>query len=74
MREDLILERKTHLEYLAGKLRERRVRRVIEPLLTGSESRAVARDIKYTRYLGLIARDAPVRVANPIYAEMIRRN
>ena len=50
------------------------MRRVIEPLLTGSESRAVARDIMYTRDLGLIARDAPVRVANPIYAEMIRRN
>ena len=74
VREELILERKTHLEYLAGKLREKRVRRVIEPLLTGSESRAVARDITYTRDLGLIARDAPVRVANPIYADMIRRN
>ena len=71
VREDLILKRVTHLDYLADKLREESVRRVIEPLLTGGERRAVARDIEYTRDLGLIARDAPVRVANPIYAELI---
>ena len=74
VREDLILERKTHLEYLAGKLREKRVRRVIEPLLTGAERYDFGeRDIEYTRDLGLIARDAPVRVANPIYAEVLPR-
>ena len=71
VREDLILKRVTHLDYLADKLSEERVRRVIEPLLTGGERRAVARDVEYTRDLGLIARDAPVRVANPIYAELI---
>ena len=73
VREDLILKRVTHLDYLADKLREEPVRRVIEPLLTGGERRAVARDIEYTRDLGLIACDAPVRVANPIYAELIFR-
>ena len=73
VREDLILKRVTHLDYLADKLSEERVRRVIEPLLTGGERRAVARDVEYTRDLGLIARDAPVRVANPIYAEVIPR-
>ena len=73
VREDLILQRVTHLDYLADKLREERVRRVIEPLLTGGERRASARDVEYTRDLGLIARDAPARVANPIYADMLRR-
>ena len=74
VREELILERKTHLEYLADKLREARVRRVIEPLLTGSERYDFGeRDVAYTRDLGLIARDAPVRVANPIYAEVLPR-
>ncbi len=73
VREDLILQRVTHLDYLADKLREERVRRVIEPLLTGGERRASARDVEYTRDLGLIARDAPARVANPIYAEVIPR-
>ena len=73
VREDLIINRVTHLVYLADKLREKRVRRVIEPLLTGGARRAERRDVAYARDLGLIARDAPVRVANPIYAEVIRR-
>ncbi len=73
VREDMIIKRVTHLDYLADKLREERVRRVIEPLLTGGQRRASARDVEYTRDLGLIARDAPARVANPIYADMLRR-
>ena len=74
VREDLIVRRKTHLEYLGGKLRERRVRRVIEPLLTGADRYDFSdRDVEYTRDLGLIAGDAPVRVANPIYAEVLPR-
>ncbi len=73
-RENLILERVTHLDNLADKLREKRVRRVIEPLLTGAERYDLTdRDVEYTRDLGLIARDAPVRVANPIYAEVLPR-
>ena len=73
VRENLILERVTHLVSLADRLSEERVRRVIEPLLTGGERRAARRDVAYVRDLGLIARDAPVRVANPIYAEVIPR-
>ena len=73
VRADLIVSRVIHLDYLAYMLSDERVRRVVEPLLTGSESRAEAHDIEYTRALGLIARDAPVRIANPIYAEMVRR-
>ena len=74
VREDLIIERVTHLDSLADKLREARVRRVIEPLLTGAERYDLTdRDVEYTRDLGLIARDAPVRIANPIYAEVLPR-
>ena len=72
VREDLIINRVTHLDYLADKLREERVRRVIEPMLSGGARRAVARDVEYARDLGLLARDA-VRIANPIYAEVIPR-
>ena len=32
-----------------------------------------ARDIEYVRDLGLVARDAPLRIANPIYAEVVPR-
>ena len=73
-REELIVNRVTHLDYLADKLREDRVRRVIEPMLSGSDRYAFTdREIAYTRELGLVARDAPLRVANPIYAEVLPR-
>ena len=73
-RDELIVNRVTHLDYLADKLREDRVRRVIEPMLSGSDRHAFTdRDIAYARDLGLVARDAPLRVANPIYAEVLPR-
>ena len=73
-RERLILRRVTHLDQLAYRLREDRVRRVIEPLLSGDNRRQAANlDTEYVRDLGLIAKDAPLRIANPIYAEMIPR-
>ena len=72
--EHLIVSRQTHLDQLADKLQEGRVRRVVEPLLSGaSEDESSARDLEYVRDLGLIARDAPPRIANPIYAEMVPR-
>jgi hypothetical protein len=75
-RERLILARQTHLDSLVDKLGEDRVREVIEPLLTGElpEVDATFNDnVAYLRDLGLIARDRPVRVANPIYHEVIAR-
>ncbi len=72
--EQLILNRVTHLDQLADKLREERVRRVVEPLLTGaSEDESSTADLEYVRDLGLIARDDPPRIANPIYAEVVPR-
>ena len=74
VREELIVNRVTHLDYLADKLREDRVRRVIEPMLSGTHRHAFTdRDVTYARDLGLVARDAPLRVANPIYAEVLPR-
>ena len=72
--ERLILSRETHLDQLADKLQEDRVRRVVEPLLSGGDRREFsARDIEYVRDLGLIAHEGPLRIANPIYAEAIPR-
>ena len=72
--ERLVLRRETHLDQLADKLREDRVRRVVEPLLSGAETRALTdRDLEYVRDLGLVARDRPIRIANPIYAEVVPR-
>ena len=72
--ERLVASRETHLDQLADKLQEDRVRRVVEPLLSGGDERGfTARDIEYVRDLGLVAQDAPLRIANPIYAEVIPR-
>ena len=72
-RETLILRRDTHIDQLADKLREPRVRRVIEPLLSGGDGKYSDRDREYVRDLGLVAPDAPLRLANPIYAEVVPR-
>ncbi|MCY4213162.1 MAG: ATP-binding protein [Gammaproteobacteria bacterium] len=75
-REQLILERVTHLDQLTDKLREERVRRVIEPLLTGTDigDSISDDDIQYVRDLGLVAAKDPIAIANPIYREVIPRD
>jgi hypothetical protein len=75
-KEELILERVTHLDQLTDKLKEPRVRRVIEPMLRGVElDRAVSEDdLRYVTDLGLVCRtpDGP-QIANAIYREVIPR-
>jgi hypothetical protein len=75
-KERLILERATHLDSLISKLVEPRVHRVIAPLLSGNfegVDDAYTDDIAYVRDLGLVAQDKPLRIANPIYREVIAR-
>ena len=72
-REELILSRRTHLDQLAHKLEEARVRRVVEPILSGGEALHQMRDLEYVRDLGLIDTGEPPRIANPIYAEVVPR-
>ncbi|MGH3247092.1 MAG: AAA family ATPase [Trebonia sp.] len=76
-KERLILARATHMDYLATRLAEPRVKGVIEPLLAGDfpvdADPVYDDDVSYVRDLGLIARNDPVRVANPIYKEVIVR-
>ncbi len=73
-KETLILNRVTHLDQLADKLREKRVRRVILPMLGGSPDWDwTQRDLEYVRDLGLVAQRGPVRMANPVYAEVVPR-
>ncbi len=75
-REQLILRRETHLEQLTDKLSEERVRRVMGPVLSGGQANPEIRpdDLQYVRDLGLVARDDPIRIANPIYREVIPRD
>ena len=72
-REELILSRRTHLDQLAHKLEEERVRRVVEPILSGGGARHQVHDLEYLRDLGLLAPDSPPRIANPIYREVVPR-
>jgi hypothetical protein len=75
-REALILRNDTHLDQLADKLREPRVRAVIEPMLMGERTQAHEADEQYVFDLGLIRRDAvtkSMRPANAIYAEILPR-
>jgi len=73
--ERLILSRATHLDSLLARLEEERVRRVIEPLLAGelTGGRRFDADFEYVVDLGLVAPGLPVRIANPIYREIIVR-
>ncbi len=74
-KENLIQRRETHLDQLADKLREDRVRRVIEPVLAGfgEPERLPVDDVYYVRDLGLIRTEGQIRIANAIYREIIPR-
>ena len=75
--ERLILRRDTHIDELANKLREERVRRVVEPILTGADQQAWStEDLAYVCDLGLVAQepDGTPHIANPIYAEVVPRH
>ena len=75
--ERLILRRDTHIDDLAHKLREERVRRVVEPILTGADRQEWStEDVAYACDLGLVTQDAAgtPRIANPIYAEVVPRH
>ncbi len=72
--EVLIQGRVVHLDQLTHKLREERVQRVIEPMLSGTPGGDISTDdYEYVRDLGLIALGDEIRIANPIYAEVIPR-
>lgn len=75
--ERLIEARSIHLDSLSYRLSEPRIRKVIEPIIAGTLPASIdsvySDDLSYVRDLGLIAPDAPVRVANPVYREVIAR-
>ena len=75
-KEILIQRQDTHLDSLAEKLQEPRVRQIIEPMLAGETIDYVPFDDRqYVLDLGLVRRDpmGGVVIANPIYQEIIPR-
>ncbi|MBQ3629714.1 MAG: ATP-binding protein [Prevotella sp.] len=77
--ERIIYRRDTHLDILIDKLKEPRVKRVIEPILSNSEdsdeSLMPSDDVQYVMDMGLITRERgkSLRIANAIYREIIPR-
>ena len=74
--ERIIMRRDTHIDSLLERLKEKRVRKVIEPVILG-EGKGVHRlsdDFEFVRDLGLIREvEGQVEPANPMYAEVIGR-
>jgi hypothetical protein len=75
-KDELIERRDTHLDSLVARLNEPRVRRVIEPILTGDVvfDATFDDDFSFVRDLGLVAyRGGNPALANPIYQEIVPR-
>ena len=74
-KEILIERRDCHLDSLVDKLREPRVKRIIEKILTGDAPPmdVLNDDLAYVRDLGLVDTKGTLKIANPIYAEVIPR-
>jgi hypothetical protein len=72
----IILRRDTHIDSLLERLKEERVRRVMEPVITGEMSGldTLSDGYSYTTDLGLIKQaNGVIMPSNPIYAEVIIR-
>jgi len=75
-KETIILERRSHIDSLVARLREPRVRKIIDPMLVGDRASEDALDDDFTYVLGLgliRARAGHFEIANPIYREVIPR-
>jgi len=73
-KEILIKRQDTHLDSLAERLREDRVRAIIQPILSGQELVNMPEDdLRFVLDLGLCSRDSRggIQIANPIYREII---
>ncbi len=74
--EGMILRRVTHIDSLLERLKEERVRKIVEPVLIGEGVQAdfASDDARYVLDLGLLTRQGGEwRAANPIYREVILR-
>ncbi|HRI64277.1 MAG TPA: ATP-binding protein [Polyangium sp.] len=75
-KETIILERRSHIDSLIARLREERVRRVLDPMIAGTlaSNDVVDDDFSYVLGLGLIRKiKGQYQAANPIYSEVIPR-
>jgi hypothetical protein len=75
-KESLIQRRAVHLDSLAERLRDERVRRVVQLILTGELDPSLTQgdDFRFTLDMGLVTiQGGTPAIANPIYREVIAR-
>ncbi|MBK9262458.1 MAG: AAA-like domain-containing protein [Polyangiaceae bacterium] len=75
-KETIILERRTHIDSLIHKLRDPRVRKILDPMLAGEMTGddVLDDDLAYVLGLGIVrVVRGKVEIANPIYREVIPR-
>jgi hypothetical protein len=75
-RELLIREKAVHLDSLAVRLRDPRIKRVVQTILVGESDPRLTEgdDFRLSLDLGLVTREAGIpSIANPIYREVIAR-
>ena len=75
-KEVLVQRRDTHLDSLVDRLRQPRVRRVVEPILAGEilGAEVFDDDVQFAKDLGLVVSGPQgLTIANPIYREVIPR-
>ena len=75
-KELLISSRAVHLDSLGERLKDPKVRRVVEAVMIGKTDETIGRadrDVEFCLDLGLIRWDDGLRIANPIYQEIISR-
>ncbi|MGE5342067.1 MAG: ATP-binding protein [Candidatus Omnitrophota bacterium] len=72
---ELIQRRDTHLDSLVDKLRENRVKKIIQAIINGDNLPfdVMNDDILYVRDLGIVSQSSPLKFANPIYADIFPR-
>lgn len=75
-KETIILERRTHIDSLIHKLRDPRVRKILDPMLAGEMTGddVLDDDLAYVLGLGIVrVVRGQIQIANPIYREVIPR-
>ena len=78
-REQMIMARETHLDALGERLKDPRIRRVVEPIITGEFTPDLGRtnpDVMLAMDLGLVrwTSETGLTIANPVYEEILTRH
>jgi hypothetical protein len=78
-REDMIMARETHLDALGERLKDPRIHRVVEPIITGAFNSKLGRtnpDVMLAMDLGLVrwTSETGLIISNPIYSDILTRH